>query len=194
MIDIALDWLEQQPRRERLRQGHWVDLGTGSGAIALALAKALPETRVHAVDLSGEAIALATENARQNGLGDRVTFHQGSWLEPLIDLREQVAAMVSNPPYIPSAIVPTLEPEVANHEPLAALDGGGDGLEAIRILARTAPDYLAPGGLWLVEMMAGQGEAVMNILTAEGCYQGIRIIHDLARRDRFVLATFRTVC
>lgn len=189
MIDVALEWLAQQPQQDQLRQGHWVDLGTGSGAIALALAKALPEASVHGVDLSGEAIAIATENARQNHLGDRVTFHSGSWLEPLAGLKGQLAAIVSNPPYIPSAIVPTLEPEVANHEPRAALDGGTDGLEAIRILAKTAPDYLVPGGLWLVEMMQGQGEAVVDILTAESRYQVMRIINDLAGRDRFVLAT-----
>lgn len=188
MIDIVVDWLRQQPESLQLQQGPWVDMGTGSGAIALGLAQALPEASIHGVDLSAEAIEIATANARRNGLSTRVQFHQGSWFEPLTELRGRLAGMVSNPPYIPSAIVPTLAPEVARHEPLAALDGGADGLEAIRVLAAAAPTYLRTGGLWLVEMMQGQGPAVAQLLARQGCYQNIRCIHDLVGIERFVLA------
>ena len=104
--------------------------------------------------------------------------------------RGQLSGLVSNPPYIPSALLPTLDPEVVNHEPTAALDGGDDGLTALRILATQAPDYLVAGGLWLVEMMAGQGQAVKAMLEAQGSYRDIKIHLDLAGRDRFVQATY----
>ncbi|NJL48752.1 MAG: protein-(glutamine-N5) methyltransferase, release factor-specific, partial [Leptolyngbyaceae cyanobacterium SM2_5_2] len=118
----------------------------------------------------------------------RLTFYQGSWFEPLASHRGQLSAVISNPPYIPAAVLPTLQPEVVHHEPMEALNGGIDGLAAIRTLANQAPDYLLPGGLWLVEMMAGQGEAVQEILEHQGQYQDIQIGKDLAGRDRFTLA------
>ena len=96
--------------------------------------------------------------------------------------------MVSNPPYIPSQEVLLLQPEVAQHEPHLALDGGLDGLDAIRVLIDTAPKYLQAGGIWLIEMMAGQGTAVVALLEQQGSYDDIEIINDLAGLDRFVLA------
>ena len=169
-------------------RGHWADLGTGSGAIALGLAEALPQAHIHAVDTSPAAIAIAQRNAERYFMGDRVQFHQGSWLEPLGPGRGQLAGIVSNPPYIPSAIVPTLQPEVVQHEPSLALDGGPDGLDCIRHLAQSAPAYLEPGGLWVVEMMAGQGEAIAALLADLGTYRDIRIERDLAGHDRFAIA------
>jgi release factor glutamine methyltransferase len=142
-----------------------------------------------AVDLSAEALAIAVENAAKVGLRDRIAFHHGSWFEPLETYRGQISAVVSNPPYIPSALLPTLQPEV-NHEPTAALDGGDDGLTALRILVTQAPNYLVAGGLWLVETMAGQGEIVRELLEAQGGYRDIHIWLDLAGRDRFVQATY----
>jgi release factor glutamine methyltransferase len=100
--------------------------------------------------------------------------------------------MLANPPYIPSQEVLRLQPEVVKHEPHLALDGGSDGLEAIRILVDTAPKYLQPGGVWLVEMMAGQGAAVTDLLARQGSYIDIQIIDDLAGLDRFVFARLRS--
>jgi release factor glutamine methyltransferase len=100
--------------------------------------------------------------------------------------------MVSNPPYIPTALVAGLQPEVALHEPHLALDGGEDGLVAIRELVNTAPDFLVAGGFWLVEMMAGQGIAVVELLEQQGQYRDIQIINDWAGFDRFVLAWRRS--
>ena len=188
IVDIALEWLQRQSQSAALERGHWLDLGTGSGAIALALAKGLPHAHLHAVDLSSAALAIARENARLNALIERVQFYQGSWFEPLIELRGKVAAMVSNPPYIPTTTIATLAPEVAQHEPRLALDGGPEGLAAIESLMDAAPDYLASGGLWLVEMMAGQGACVAARLQTHGDYRSVQIIHDLAGRDRFALA------
>jgi release factor glutamine methyltransferase len=99
--------------------------------------------------------------------------------------------MLSNPPYIPSEQVLRLQPEVTQHEPHLALDGGVDGLAAIRLLVDTAPEYLQAGGIWLIEMMAGQGETVRDLLVAQGSYTDIQIINDLSGLDRFVLAKIR---
>ncbi|WP_239651466.1 peptide chain release factor N(5)-glutamine methyltransferase [Neosynechococcus sphagnicola] len=168
---------------------HWVDLGTGSGAIALALNHAFPQATIHAVDYSPEALRIARYNAERQGLGgDRIQWYQGSWWEPLTALRGKLLGMVSNPPYIPSQMIAQLQPEVAWHEPHLALDGGADGLGCIRHLVQGAPDYLQTGGLWLVEMMAGQAATVVDLLTAQGDYTSIQVHRDLAGIDRFVSA------
>ncbi|MCC5599671.1 peptide chain release factor N(5)-glutamine methyltransferase [Nostoc favosum] len=167
--------------------GHWADLGTGSGAIALGLADVLPAT-IHAVDYSLEALAIAQTNARNLGFADRIKFYQGSWWEPLTFLKGQFSGMVSNPPYIPTSILPTLQPEVVNHEPHLALDGGTDGLNCIRHLIEISPSYLQPGGVWLIEMMAGQADAVRELLQNQGSYCKIQIHADLAGIERFAVA------
>lgn len=190
MIDLAEAAIARSPIGDQLAQGVWVDMGTGSGAIALGLAQTLPSARILAVDFSAEALAIAQENAARAGLSHRITFYQGSWFEPLTSYRGRLSAMVSNPPYIPSALLPTLQPEVINHEPASALDGGDDGLDDLRLLAAQAPEFLVPGGLWLVEMMAGQGEAVRELLKAQGCYRDIQVCLDLTGRDRFVQAIY----
>ncbi|XGW00500.1 MAG: peptide chain release factor N(5)-glutamine methyltransferase [Leptolyngbya sp. BL-A-14] len=169
-------------------QGHWVDLGTGSGAIAIGLAVAFPGARIHAVDYSAAALAIARANAQQLRLTDRIQFYEGSWLEPLAQLKGQLSGIVANPPYIPSDWVPSLQPEVAQHEPHLALDGGADGLDCIRQLVETAPDYLKPGGVWLVEMMAGQAHAVFDLLQQQGSYCQIQTYPDLAGIERFAIA------
>lgn len=183
IIDIALaatDSVQQQ--------GIWVDLGTGSGAIAIAIARSLPTARIYAVDSSSAALEIAQVNATQLKVLDRINFSHGSWWSSLTHLQGKVTVMLSNPPYIPSQEVLLLQPEVAKHEPHLALDGGLDGLDAIRVLIDTAPKYLQAGGIWLIEMMAGQGAAVVALLEQQGSYDDIEIINDLAGLDRFVLA------
>ncbi|HEY9862001.1 MAG TPA: peptide chain release factor N(5)-glutamine methyltransferase [Candidatus Obscuribacterales bacterium] len=166
----------------------WADLGTGSGAIAIGLATASAEVTVYAVDCSPAALAVAQQNATDLSLDDRVQFRQGAWFQPLDGLEGQLRGMVSNPPYIPTAMVSSLQPEVAWHEPHLALDGGEDGLDCIRHLVATAPTYLKPGGIWLIEMMAGQAEQVVELLERQGEYDRIQVHADLAGIDRFVLA------
>ena len=183
IIDVAVAATDSMQQ-----QGIWVDLGTGSGAIAIGLAKTLPNATLYAVDCSSAALNIARTNAANLQVLDRIDFRQGSWWSAVPHLQGKVAAMISNPPYIPSQTVLELQPEVVNHEPHLALDGGDDGLAALRILAATAPDYLVSGGMWLVEMMAGQGEAVRDLLLAQNRYTDIEIINDLAGLDRFVLA------
>lgn len=187
IIDRVVEAVETAPHKEDLQQGIWVDMGTGSGAIAVALATAFPRAKIVAIDRSAEALVTAEQNARSHGMGDRITFRQGHWFEPL-DTARSICGLVSNPPYIPTATLHTLQPEVICHEPSSALDGGEDGLDHIRTLARRAPAYLMPGGIWIVEMMVGQGEAVRSILAQTQQYRDIQIYSDLAGLDRFVLA------
>jgi release factor glutamine methyltransferase len=189
IIDVAVN--ASTPSQ---KLGHWVDLGTGSGAIAIGLARMLPQATIHAVDLSPAALDIARINANRLGVNDRVHFDRGEWWKPLDRWRGQISGMLSNPPYIPSETVLGLQPEVVNHEPHLALDGGTDGLDAIRILVDRAPEYLQPGGIWLIEIMAGQGEAVRDLLIQQGSYTDIQIILDLAGHDRFVLATIAIEC
>lgn len=186
--DIASRLVEQSPIAAQLKSGHWADLGTGSGAIALALAQQFPAAAVHAVDISKKALAIAQKNAQKNGLSAHITFHLGSWLTPLTPLKGQLSAVISNPPYIPSRTVLTLQPEVTRHEPHLALDGGSDGLDSIKILANAGADYLHPGGIWLTELMAGQAPAVADLLQRLGSYDHIFTHPDLAGVQRFVSA------
>jgi release factor glutamine methyltransferase len=186
IIDIAL-----ATSNNSQQQGIWVDLGTGSGAIAIGLAKTFPAAEIYAVDCSVEALEIAQINANRLDVADRIQFSYGNWWSSLGHLQGKVAGMLSNPPYIPSQEVLCLQPEVAEHEPHLALDGGTDGLDAIRLLVDTTPNYLQAGGIWLIEMMAGQGAIVADILTTHGSYTDIEIIDDLAGLDRFVLARLR---
>ncbi len=186
IIDIAL-----AASNGHQQQGIWVDLGTGSGAIAIGLAKILPMAQIFAVDTSAEALDIATANAARLNVLSHINFSQGNWFSSLLQLKGKVAGMISNPPYIPSEQVLQLQPEVVNHEPYLALDGGLDGLDSIRALVNTAPEYLQPGGIWLIEMMAGQGTTVVELLARQGNYTDIKIIDDLAGLDRFVLARLR---
>ncbi|GAB6083077.1 peptide chain release factor N(5)-glutamine methyltransferase [Desulfuromonas carbonis] len=142
-----------------------LDVGTGSGAIAVALAHELPAARVAAVDISKEALLLAAENARVNGVAERVTFTPGD-LHALAD--GEFDLVVANPPYIAATDLAGLMPEVRDFEPQLALDGGSDGLDAYRALARQASKLLVPGGWLLVEVGAGQAPAVQELLAAAG--------------------------
>ncbi|MBE9166870.1 peptide chain release factor N(5)-glutamine methyltransferase [Pleurocapsales cyanobacterium LEGE 06147] len=183
IIDIA-----RQAVGEELQAGHWVDLGTGSGAIALGLAENFPQGTVHGVDVSAVALAVARENAVNLGLRAKIHFYQGNWWSPLAHLKGKVSGMVANPPYIPTADIQQLQPEVVRHEPHLALDGGTDGLKHIRHLIEVSTEYLRPGGIWLIEMMAGQGAIITQMLQNQGNYHKIQLLPDLAGIERFTLA------
>jgi release factor glutamine methyltransferase len=188
LIDLAVAAITHSTVNPPLDQGHWVDLGTGSGAIAIGLADALHKATIHAVDYSPTALEIAQANAQNLGFAERIHFYQGSWWEPLASLKGHVSGMVSNPPYIPTETVATLEPEVMQHEPHLALDGGTDGLDEIRHLIAVSPSYLRPGGVWLIEMMAGQADTVRKLLQNQGSYCNIQIHSDLEGIERFALA------
>ncbi|GBO52650.1 protein-N(5)-glutamine methyltransferase PrmC [Pseudanabaena sp. lw0831] len=188
IIDIVADFVSNNGQDKIYENGIWADLGTGSGAIAIALTKHFPQAQIHAVDFSKAALEIAQINADNND--QKIYFHHGSWFEPLAkqNLQGKIMGIVSNPPYIPSIEVLNLQPEVTNHEPHLALDGGDDGLEAIRELVNTAPKYLISDGFWIVELMAGQAEIVRSLLQANGNYTNIQIHQDYAEIARFVSA------
>jgi len=188
LIDLAVLASTKSKIKDVLQQGYWADLGTGSGAIALGLATALPDIKIYAVDVSPDAVMVAQTNAASLDLVERINFERGSWWEPLVSLAGRFSGMVSNPPYIPTSILPSLQPEVFRHEPHLALDGGVDGLDSIRSLIELSPNYLHSGGVWLIETMMGQTESVVKMLNENGQYENIETYADLAGISRFVMA------
>ncbi len=159
------------------------DVGTGSGCLAIALARELPRARVAATDVCPDALAVAGRNAARHGAADRVTFHHTDLIEGLpgpFDL------IVSNPPYIPDAVIDTLTPEVSRHEPPAALRGGPDGLDTVRRLVAAAADRLRPGGWLIVEVGAGQSEDAAVIAGRAGM-QAVDVRPDLQGIPRAVV-------
>jgi release factor glutamine methyltransferase len=161
-----------------------VDIGTGSGAIALALKKERPELEVFAVDRSPEAAAVARGNAERLSLAVEVV--EGDLLAPVAE-RGPFAVIVSNPPYIPSAEIAGLAPEVRK-EPMAALDGGADGLVVIRRLVEDAPALLGEHGALVMEVGAGQAPAVVALFAADGRWEAATVTKDLAGIERVVAA------
>lgn len=155
------------------------DLGTGSGAIALALASERPLARVVATDMSGDALQVARGNASAHGLG-HVEFRQGNWLAPLADERFHLIA--SNPPYI-AAADPHLQQGDLRFEPATALASGDDGLDDIRLIIAQAPSHLHRGGWLLLEHGWDQGDAV-RVLMEQAGFTDVATAHDLERRDR----------
>jgi release factor glutamine methyltransferase len=163
-----------------------VDLCTGSGCIAITLAAERPQAELLATDLSPGACAVAKENAGRLGMAQRVAVLEGDLFAPL-PAEARFDVVVSNPPYIASHEVPTLQAEVQK-EPHLALDGGQDGLVLIRRIAEDARTRLHPGGLLAMEIGETQGEAVRALLTAAG-YTAVRIDPDLERRERLAFGT-----
>lgn len=159
-----------------------LDLGTGSGVIALTLALELPAAALHATDLSPDALALAADNAARHQLTGRIRFTQTDLLPPD---ETKFDLILANLPYIPTAEIATLSPEV-RHDPATALDGGADGLDLIRRLIAEAPARLAPGGALLLEIGAGQADAVNALLSALK-YRDISLRPDYQNIPRFAV-------
>ncbi len=164
-----------------------LDLGTGSGCIALSLLYHLPRARAVATDLSAEALAQAGANAAALGVRDRTDFRQGAWFAPL-DEGMRFDMIVSNPPYIPAGDIEGLAPEVRLFDPLLALDGGEDGLAPYRVIALGALDWLTSRGAIAVEHGAGQADAVAGLFEKAG-FAAIERLPDLAGTERVVRAT-----
>lgn len=141
-----------------------LDIGTGSGCIAVTLAKNLPGSAVTAVDISAEVLAIARLNAENNRVS--VEFAEGSIFEPVADRLFDL--IVSNPPYIPTVDIAALQPEVGEFEPLRALDGGADGLDFYRMIVSHAPKHLNPGGWLILEVGINQSEPVRELLASTG--------------------------
>ena len=168
------------------RPVHIVDVGTGSGCVAIALAKRLPDAVVYATDVSPAALRLAAANAMANHVSRRVKVLQEDLFKPHAGAPWADVA-VSNPPYVPTAEVDGLEPEVLK-EPRLALDGGKDGLLHIRAIAGDAKRLVKPGGRVLLEFGAGQAEDVRSLLV-KGGLSAVRIVKDAQAMERFAVAT-----
>jgi len=142
------------------------DLCTGSGCIAIALAAKCPQAKIVATDISTEALTLAKENTARNNVAERIEFLPGDGFAAL-SATARFDLIVSNPPYIPSAEIATLQPEVRDFDPRLALDGGADGLEFYRLIAAQAGAFLKPGGKVMVEFGDGQAAAIGKIFETE---------------------------
>ena len=177
LVELIVAKLKAQPAPKRI-----CDLGTGSGALAVALASQYPEAEVIAVDFSEGAVALARENIESLSLSGRVTVKHGSWFEPLSGL-EPFDLIVSNPPYLTEAEMATAQPEVVAHEPSTALVSGTDGLNDLRVILKGASAYLAKGGLLAMETGIAQHEALGQLATAAGLTG--ESAEDMSRRSRF---------
>lgn len=181
LVELAqAHWLEASPPL-------WADLGTGSACLAVALARLWPEAEGLAVDCSLLALQQAERNLGVHGVQERVRLLMGSWWEPLRPWWGRLNLVVANPPYIPTAVWAQLEPGVRDHEPRIALDGGKDGLEAIRAIAAGASEALAPGGWLLLEHHHDQSDAVLAQL-GEGGLGTVTAHRDLEGIRRFAVA------
>ncbi|MGI9823240.1 peptide chain release factor N(5)-glutamine methyltransferase [Agromyces sp. Marseille-Q5079] len=180
VAQLAIDALRAMPDAEPIA----VDLGTGSGAIALALATEVPYARIYGVEISPEAMAWARRNVDEVGVA--VTLVEGDLADALPELDGQVSVVVSNPPYVPAAAIPA-DPEVNLHDPVLALYGGDDGLDVIRALSRRAFALLRPGGALVIEHFETQSAPIADLLAADG-WRAVSHHRDLTMRDRATTA------
>lgn len=164
-----------------------VDVGTGSGCIAITLALECPHWQIIAVDLSEQAISVAKENAKHHGVMEKIKWLRGDLLTPLLEQKIPFSVLVSNPPYIPTAQIPRLEKQVAQFEPHLALDGGTDGLDPYRRMVDQLAVLPVEKRLVAFEIGDGQGKEVARLLLALPGVQKSEIRFDLAGRERFVI-------
>lgn len=167
-----------------------LDLCTGSGAIGVSLARIANKVNVTCSDISEGAIKVAKENAQKHGVAKSVKFEQGDLFKPFSKhfRKQKFDMIISNPPYIKSSVIPTLQKEVCEHEPLSALDGGESGLDFYERIVSGVGSYLRKSGVLLLEIGHDQGEAVSGLLSRNGEFTSIRVLKDLANRDRIVFA------
>jgi release factor glutamine methyltransferase len=179
VVEAALDFLGKRSTATVL------DIGTGSGAIAIAVAKNAPAARIVALDISKVLLEVAADNARRHRCADRITFLQGDCFAGLDDNGSPFDLIVSNPPYIAEADLATLAPEIRHFEPRIALEGGCDGMEFYRKIANGLARWLVRGGEVILEVGAGQADAVETMMRAAGCDTSVRM-RDLAGVERAV--------
>ncbi len=182
LVETALGILEHEPVGLPLRI---LDLGTGSGAIILSIASQCQGPVYFASDISEKATVLAKANAMENGL-THIHFFTGDWLVPLRTSAKPFDLIVSNPPYIPSGEIPSLQAEICRYEPLLALDAGADGLVCLRHLVQNVWPYLKPGGHLIMEIGYNQKNDVTALAMAAGRYEAISVRKDYGGNDRVI--------
>jgi len=181
LVEAALAFLSEDegPHDRRI-----LDLGTGSGAIILALAAEKPHNTFIAVDQSALAIDIARQNAERHGMADRIRFLNGDWFDP-VELEEAAFDLiVSNPPYIRQNDLENLQPEIRKFEPVSALDGGPEGIDCLTRIVLTAPRYLRPAGCLLLEMGFDQKSLLEAVVRKAGCYEEMAFLKDYGGHDR----------
>ncbi len=164
-----------------------LELGTGSGAIILALAAERPQNRYFASDRSEKALRIAGKNAEKHGLADSVRFFVGDWFAPLKPEASFFNLIVSNPPYVAAGEISGLEPEVRDYEPRFALDGGSDGLASLSLLIGRASAFLKSGGYLILEMGYDQAAGVESAAKNEKAFESVEIVKDYAGLDRLAI-------
>ncbi len=185
LVELALDCSRHLNPDKPIRI---IDIGTGSGAIAVSLAKHLPEAEIWAVDVSGEALNVTQANAIRHHVMERLHLLQGDLFDALDNTGCVFDLLVSNPPYIRRAEMVTLPPEIREWEPLTALDGGDDGLEFYRRIIAAGPRFADDGGSMLLEIGSDMAGDVVDLFAGAGCYAPASIHRDYAGRDRVVAA------
>lgn len=196
LVDDAKDLIKTgMVRGEAIhkKKSEWevLDLCTGSGVIAITIVKECPRAvKMTASDISMEALEVAKQNAKNISEKD-IKFVQGHLLDPFKGKlsTKKFDLIISNPPYIPTSVIPTLQREIKDHEPLLALDGGEDGLDCYREIISKAHIHLKKNGVLMMEIGNNQGEKIVDILSQNGNYDNIKVHQDLAGNDRIVVAT-----
>ena len=183
LVEIALKLAAEMSASAALRI---LDVGTGSGAIAIALASELPAAEIFATDFSAAALTLARENAAKNGMSKRIQFYHGDLFAAIGHAKFDL--ILSNPPYIRRSEIDGLEPEVSRWEPRQALDGGIDGLEFYRRIAAEAFDHMRPDGAVVVEIGAEMGAVVAALFQSSQACADAAIAQDYSGKDRVVVA------
>lgn len=165
-----------------------LDLCTGSGCIAISMAAELRDARIFATDISDKALTIAQENARRLGVSDRIRFFKGDLFGPFeeLDIRGHVDMIVSNPPYVPSSELETLQPEVRDFEPRTALVAGPEGTEIHERIISAASEYLRRGGWLIMEMGLGQSDPLRGMAERTGAFSSVSVLKDLAGIDRVI--------
>ncbi|MBZ4646917.1 MAG: protein-(glutamine-N5) methyltransferase, release factor-specific [Clostridia bacterium] len=189
--EILVEYIVDQCKDiEDKKHVHIMDIGAGSGCITVSLAYYIKNSRLWAVDVSSKALEISRYNARLNGVDNKISFIQHDILEgfPEDKIEGLLDIVVSNPPYIPSKVIDSLQKEVKDYEPHLALDGGEDGLKFYRKIIAEAYKYLKPEGLLAFEVGHDQSSSVAKIMEQNGSYNSIEIIRDLAGINRVVTA------
>ncbi len=183
LVETVLDFLASRPDPCRV-----LEVGTGSGAIAVCLAKESARAEVWATDVSAPALDVARENARRHGVERRIHWLRGDLLAPVRGLPGCFDVLVSNPPYVPNGEIPRLQRDVRDWEPALALDGGADGMDFYRRIVRDGVRHVRQGGLLAVEVGAEQGDDVSRLFRAHGELRRVRVRPDYAGLPRVVTA------
>ena len=186
LVETALEYASQMDPPV-----HVLDLCCGSGAIAVSVAYYLPGADITAADISEGALITARRNAEKNGMEERISFLLSDMFSAVIEEvnsaeRKEYDLILCNPPYIPTDVIPSLQKEITEYEPVLALDGGQDGLDYYRILAEDAWKFMRDGGVLLMEIGFDQAEEVGLLLKNSGHYCDISVIRDLAGKDRVI--------